>query len=306
MGIKHLNRFLHKHCSSSAIQHTNISVYQNKTLVIDTSIFMYKFLTTEKTQEGIVEMFQRMIDMFREHNITPVFIFDGKPPEEKSKLLKERYWKKVLASRKVEELKQLLQESPLETSELSQNEIMREMEIAETNALRLRKVDILAIKTLIHSLNLSLIEAEEEADELCVKQVKMREAYAVISDDMDMLVHGCPATIRNLNITTGECTAYFINNILYDLKMTIRQFREIMVLSGTDYSANSSECDLYKTMKLYTSYKLFLRINKWRNISFLEYVLQYTEYISNADEIRKAYAKFTYTDSQNQSHSSTI
>ena len=298
MGIKHLNRFLHKHCSSNAVQHTNISIFQNETLVIDTSIFMYRFLTSEKTQQGMVSMFEKMIQMFRQYNITPVFIFDGKPPEEKTKLLKERYWKRVLASRKVEELKQIL-ESAADTPETIHDyqAIKKEMEIAETDALRLRKVDILAIKTFIRSLNLSFIEAKEEADELCVKQVKSNQAHAVISDDMDMLVHGCPATIRNLNVNTGECTAYYLNVILYELNMTIQQFREIMVLSGTDYCANPEECDLYKTLKLYTNYKRFLKSNKWRTIGFLEYVLQYTDYVSNTDEIQKAYAKFTYTDS---------
>ena len=298
MGIKHLNRFLHKHCSSNAVQHTNISIFQNETLVIDTSIFMYRFLTSEKTQQGMVSMFEKMIQMFRQYNITPVFIFDGKPPEEKTKLLKERYWKRVLASRKVEELKQLL-ESAADTPETIHDyqAIKQEMEIAETDALRLRKVDIQAIKTFIRSLNLSFIDAKEEADELCVKQVKSNQAHAVISDDMDMLVHGCPATIRNLNVNTGECTAYYLNVILYELNMTIQQFREIMVLSGTDYCANPEECDLYKTLKLYTNYKRFLKSNKWRTIGFLEYVLQYTDYVSNTDEIQKAYAKFTYTDS---------
>jgi len=254
-----------------------------------------------KTQQGIIEMFQRMVEMFQKYNITPVFIFDGKPPEEKTKLLKERYCKRVLASKKVEELKQLLESAATEadTSETIHDyqAIKLEMEIAETDALRLRKVDIQAIKTFIRSLNLCLVEAEEEADELCVKQVKYKDAHAVISDDMDMLVHGCPATIRNLNVNTGECTAYYLNVILYELDMTIQQFREIVVLSGTDYCANPENCDLYKTLKLYTNYKRFLKSNKWRTIGFLEYVLQYTDYVSNVDEIQKAYSKFSYTDS---------
>jgi len=308
MGIKHLNRFLHKHCGPKAVQHIHISLYENKTLVIDTSIFMYKFLTSEKTQQGMVAMFEKMIQLFRQYNITPIFVFDGKPPEEKSKLLKERYWKKVLASRKVEELKQLLlldTQSPPETDTpiptQDHDSIKREIEIAETDALRLRKSDIFAIKTFIRSFNIHIIEAEEEADELCVKQVKSGEADAVVSDDMDMLVHGCPTTIRNLDISTGKCTAYILNTILYELNMTLRQFREIMVLSGTDYTTTGTdECDLYKTLKLYTNYKRFLKTNKWRSIGFLEYVLQYTDYATNPDEIQMAYAKFTYTDvSQN-------
>jgi flap endonuclease-1 len=294
MGIKNLNRFLHKHCTSNAIQHTHISAYKHTTLVIDTSIFMYKFLLLKKTQQGIIHLFQIMVDLFRTNDITPIFIFDGKPPEEKMKLLKERYCKKVSAYKKAEELKQLLETS--ETTPDIQDAIKREIEIAETNALRLRRVDILAIKTFIRSLNIGVIESEQEADELCVKHVKSNQAFAVISDDMDMLVHGCPATLRNLDVYTGECTAYLLDIILYDLNMTLLQFREIMVLSGTDYCSNMQECDLYKTLKLYTNYKRFLKANKWRNIGFLDYVIQYTNYVVDENEIRMAYHKFTYTD----------
>jgi hypothetical protein len=173
--------------------------------------------------------------------------------------------------------------------------IHKELEIAEVESLRLTKTNITAIKEFIRSQNINIIEADEEADEICVKHVKMQEAYAVVSDDMDMLVHGCPITIRNFDIDTGKCIKYTMCDILQELKMTIQQFREIMVLSGTDYS-NTTEYDLYKTLKLYTNYKKFLQSNKWRKLGFLEFVLQYTSYVSNTEEIKKAYQKFTYTD----------
>jgi len=298
MGIKHLNRFLHKHCSVKAVNHTNIANFKNKTVVIDTSIFMYKFLTSSKTQEGICEKIQQTIQLFKDNQITPIFVFDGKPPKEKTKLMKQRYWKKVLAYRKAEELKQLLLDVPQDSvadPEIIEN-IKKELEVAETDSLRLTKADILAIKELIRSHNYNIIEAEEEADEVCVIQVKLQEADAVISDDMDILVHGCPLTLRNLDIDTGKCVEYHIENILQELNFNIQQFREIIVLSGTDYS-DSTDCDLYKTLKVYTKYKNYLKTNKWQKIGFLDFAIKYTDYVTNTEEIKTAYQKFTYTDS---------
>jgi flap endonuclease-1 len=301
MGIKHLNRFLHKHCTENAVKHTYINAFKNKTLVIDTSIFMYKFLTATKTQEGVLQNIQKMIQLFDQHGIIPIFVFDGKPPEEKSKLLKQRYWKKVLAYRKAEKLKQLLLDQSACDGAIADNDantatIKKEIEIAEIESLRLTKNMISDIKEYICSQNRMVIEASEEADEICVKYVKMREAYAVISDDMDMLVHGCPITIRNLDIETGKCVKYHMYEILQELNLTIQQFREIIVLSGTDYSDTNVDHDLYKTLKLYTNYRKFLKMNKWRNLGFLEFVIQYTSYVTNVDETQRAYEKFTFTD----------
>jgi len=315
MGIKHLNRFLHKHCSVKAVNHTNIANFKNKTVVVDTSIFMYKFLTSSKTQEGICEKIQQTIQLFKDNQITPIFVFDGKPPKEKTKLMKQRYWKKVLAYRKAEELKQLLLDVPQGSdaddsasaadTEMIEN-IKKELEVAETDSLRLTKADILAIKELIRSHNYNIIEAEEEADEVCVIQVKLQEADAVISDDMDILVHGCPLTLRNLDIDTGKCVEYHIEPILQELNFNIQQFREIIVLSGTDYS-DSTDCDLYKTLKVYTKYKNYLKTNKWQKIGFLDFAIKYTDYVTNKEEIKMAYQKFTYTDSYMaaSSHSSS-
>lgn len=314
MGIKHLNRFLHKHCSVKAVNHTNIENFKNKTVVIDTSIFMYKFLTSSKTQEGICEKIQQTIQLFKDNQITPIFVFDGKPPKEKTKLMKQRYWKKVLAYRKAEELKQLLLDVPHDSADTSFaadpdmiENIKKELEVAETDSLRLTKADILAIKELIRSHNYNIIEAEEEADEVCVIQVKLQEADAVISDDMDILVHGCPLTLRNLDIDTGKCVEYHIEPILQELNFNIQQFREIIVLSGTDYS-DSTDCDLYKTLKVYTKYKNYLKTNKWQKIGFLDFAIKYTDYVTNKEEIKTAYQKFTYTDSYTAtpSHSSPL
>ena len=43
MGIKHLNNFLVENCGSNSIYKAHLKQFTNKTLVIDTSIYLYKF-----------------------------------------------------------------------------------------------------------------------------------------------------------------------------------------------------------------------------------------------------------------------
>ena len=86
MGIKHVNRYLVDRCSKKAIFKTNLKIAEGKIIVIDTSIYMYKYMS----QNALVEYIYLMISILLEYKITPIFIFDGKAPPEKRDLLRER------------------------------------------------------------------------------------------------------------------------------------------------------------------------------------------------------------------------
>ena len=101
MGIKQLNHFLLENCTSKAIFKTGLKQFSNKIVVIDTSIYLYKFAEKNAISENIY----LMISVFRQYNIVPVFIFDGKPPAEKKALLIKRKIEKDMAEAKYNELK---------------------------------------------------------------------------------------------------------------------------------------------------------------------------------------------------------
>ena len=99
-------------------------------------------------------------------------------------------------------------------------------------------------------------EAEGEADQLCAKLVIKRKAYACLSEDMDLFVYGCPRVLRYLNLTNSRVVLYSLKYILENLDMNLRQFKEICIISGTDYnSLESKDCSLHKTLKHFAKYK---------------------------------------------------
>ena len=57
-----------------------------KTVVIDTSIYLYRY----NSNNELFENFYSMLTLFKLNKITPLFIFDGKPPPEKYDKLNER------------------------------------------------------------------------------------------------------------------------------------------------------------------------------------------------------------------------
>ena len=105
MGIKYLNRHLQSNCSNS-IKQISLRELSGKKIVVDTSIYLYRFLG----ENALLENFYLMISIFREHNIIPLFVFDGKPPKEKEDLLKQRKLGKKEAETKYKELKTKLEE----------------------------------------------------------------------------------------------------------------------------------------------------------------------------------------------------
>lgn len=75
-----------------------------KTIVIDTSIYIYKYLK-DGVENGLETSFTKLIETFIRYNIRPIFIFDGKSPNKKSNLRKERSQIKKQAENEYNRLK---------------------------------------------------------------------------------------------------------------------------------------------------------------------------------------------------------
>jgi 5'-3' exonuclease len=262
MGIRHLNRFLLNHCSHQSIHKIGLKYLYGKTVVVDTSIYMYKFMEKNALLEN---MFQ-MISIFRKYNIIPVFIFDGKPPKEKKDLLVQRKTEKQEAELRYNELKQQLDnvmesrdiddddpDTPYQEDLPEKEDIISEMETLKKKFIRLRESDIQAVKQLISSYGIMYIESYGEADQLCAYLVKNNYAWACVSDDMDMFAYGCSRVLRHVSLIQHTGILYEIEEILCNLDIPFADFRDILILSGTDYNIRSQKT-LQETMEWYKKY----------------------------------------------------
>ena len=97
------------------------------------------------------------------------------------------------------------------------------------------------------------IDAPHEADELCARLMLTNKVYACISDDMDMLLYGCTRVIRSIDIDTKTGILYNLTTILNSLKMTHHDFKQVCILSGSDYY--KSLYTIFETIKLYSMFK---------------------------------------------------
>ena len=120
MGIRYLNRYLQSNCNEG-IKQINLHELSGKKIAIDTSIYLYRYMG----ENALLENFYLMISIFREYNISPLFVFDGKPPQQKEDLLKLRKEEKKEAEQKYKKL----QETIKNADEDEKKEILAKQEI---------------------------------------------------------------------------------------------------------------------------------------------------------------------------------
>ncbi len=100
MGIQYLNTYIKKNTTKNAIYKVGLNHFRNKIIAIDTSIYLYRFLA----DDGLLENMYLMLSLFKYYNITPIFVFDGKPPNQKNDIIEKRNNEKLLAEYKYNEL----------------------------------------------------------------------------------------------------------------------------------------------------------------------------------------------------------
>ena len=243
MGIKHLNQFVRQECPD-AIRHITFADLAGKIVVVDASIYMYRFLA----DQALLENMYTMVSLLQMHGIVPVFVFDGKPPDEKRTLLNKRKYLKRAAEIKYNNAKVQLELSCCRDADATHS-----LNALRRRFIRLRDADFDRVKTLLQALGVNYIVAPGEADALCAQMVLKRKAHACMSDDTDMFVYGCPRVLRHLNLMDETVTMYDMSKILNMLGITMTEFRQICVVSGTDYA--SMHLHLKLTLKLFKQYK---------------------------------------------------
>ena len=279
MGIKNLNQFIQTECSDG-IKTIPFNALANKVVVIDANIFMYRFVA----EDALLENMYSMISNFQMHSIVPVFIFDGKPPEEKRKTLNKRMRLKRIAEMQYNRLVSHNNGNGNSNNgnngnsngnngngnngnngngngnngngNNGNNDHAHALKALRRRFIRISNADFERVKTLMRALGVQYIVASGEADALCAQMVIKRKAYACVSDDTDLFVHGCCRVLRHINLFDQTAVLYDMHKILNILGINMTEFRQICVISGTDYNCGSIHGhNLRNALILFKQYK---------------------------------------------------
>ena len=250
-----------------------LSELKGKVIVIDISIYLYRYVA----ENALVENVYLLLSIFRHYNIRPVFIFDGMPPDEKLELLKKRKADKVKSEAEYNDLKKKLSQSNSLSFDEKQ-EITSSMDALKKKFVYLTKNHIQLTKQLINSYGATYIDAPGEADGLCASFVLSGKAWACMSDDMDMFVYGCNRILRYTSLLNHTAVLYDVHGILDTLTMRHDEFKDVCVLSGTDYNANG-KTSLYSSMNLFNKYKSSDEYDAINSSGFYGWLRDTTDYI---------------------------
>jgi len=285
MGIRNLNKLINKKCKDIIIKY-KLKELENKTIVVDISIYLYKY----KSYTNLFGYMYNMLMLFKKYNIYPIFIFDGKSPDEKKFLIEQRKKEKKMNEIEIKNIEKSINNYKINIDELNSKLLLLKKKVVKIN-----KYDINNIKILFNMCNILYFDAEGEADFLCAELVKKNIAWACLSEDTDLFVYNCTRVLKNLDIINETVLFYDTSKILNKLKLNINEFRMICVVSGTDYFNN--KCKNYNInyiLNLYNEYKTenildnTCHFYKWlynKNI-ILEYILLfYIELIFSYENI---------------------
>jgi flap endonuclease-1 len=240
MGIKNFKKFLISKIDNP-IKKIKFEDLHIKSICIDINIFIYKFITAirrtgkdlehnGKITSHIIGL-RNQINLFQKLGIDIIYVFDGTPPKEKEKILKERENIKKYAIKEYEKTKSIksYQQSFFITKQILQD---------AKEYLKLRSV--------------KYIDEDIEADIVCANLVKQKIVDCVYSTDFDILAFGGKCMIINIDYQKKYMEYILLKDILQSLKISYEKFVEMIVLSGCDY------CDKMEGMTLNKAYKILL------------------------------------------------
>ena len=255
MGIKNLNKFITKYSPSSTSE-VDINQLKNTVIAVDAYNSLYQFLTAIrasgkdfKTENGKITTHIYAILMktisFLKKGITPIYVFDGKAPEIKNNTLEQRYNIKKLAQNELDKLE------AIET--LSDDNIKKKKQLMQqTTTLTLVQVD--ECKQILKLFGLPYIDAPSEADPQLAYLIKENLVDYVISEDMDLLTFGCTKLIRNYG-TKKNIKLINLEIILKDIKLSMKQFIDLCIMMGCDYSGTLNGIGMTRAYELLKKYK---------------------------------------------------
>jgi flap endonuclease-1 len=233
MGIKNLNSLIELH-SPSGIQNCSLTSFRGKKMAVDANVYLYKYMYGKTTPiDGIFFM----VNKFKKFHITPVFVFDGKPPSEKEMTLQYRKQMKSRIELRIHELNQTMEQVSFQDGNTTaiEDELRQQLQQNERRLIYISDDIIHLVKTLFDAMGVPYIDSPMEAEHLCAKLCRQGYVDAVVSEDMDAIACGSPVVLREFSNRRDDVRVYTMGRILDDMGITYPMFVDMCILLGNDY-----------------------------------------------------------------------
>ncbi|MFB6169077.1 MAG: flap endonuclease-1 [Haloferacaceae archaeon] len=207
---------------------------EGSVVAVDAHNWLYRYLTTtvkftadEAYTTGAGEEVANLVGAATglaklfEHDLTPVFVFDGGVTDLKADEVERRREQREAA------------EERLETA----RERGDSVEAARLSARTQRLTDVIHETTrgLLDRLDVPVVEAPAEGEAQASYMARRGDVDAVGSEDYDTLLFGAPETLRQLT-SSGDPELMRLEATLADHDLTWEQLVDVGILCGTDFN----------------------------------------------------------------------
>ena len=207
-------------------------------VAVDAHNWLYRYLTTtvrwtdgntyttaDGTEVANLLGIIRGLPKFFEHDLVPVFVFDGAVTDLKAEEVAERRAAKRTAEEALAEAR----------------EAGDAIEAAKYEARTQRLTDVIQRTTrdLLELLDVPMVEAPAEGEAQAAHMAEAGDVDYVGTEDYDALLFGAPLTLRQLT-SSGDPELMDLEATLESLSLTRTQLVEVAILIGTDFNPGLS------------------------------------------------------------------
>ena len=218
----------------AAIEEIPFSDIEGSVVAVDAHNWLYRYLTTTvkwtndeiyTTGDGeevanLVGIVQGLPKFF-EHDITPVFVFDGAVTDLKAAEVSERREKREAAEERLEEARE-------RGDELAAARL-------ESQTQRLTDVIVETTRELLALLDVPIVDAPAEGEAQAAVMARRGDVDFAGTEDYDSLLFGAPLTLRQLT-SKGDPELMDLDATLDRHDITWEQLIDVAILCGTDFN----------------------------------------------------------------------
>ncbi|KAI8356106.1 PIN domain-like protein [Choanephora cucurbitarum] len=234
------------HLLKPITQKIHIKQYAGQTVAIDGHVLLHRGafgaaskIANNQSTDSYIQYFMFYIGLFRHFGVTPLVVFDGLPLPLKQITNNDRRTKRD--AKLAEGMRYQFQGDHTKAQKCFQQSISISEDMIRSVILELQKQKV------------EVIVAPYESDAQLAHLLKTNKAAAVVSEDSDLLVFGCPRVIYKLTREgDGEQINYediFTLNQEKLNQLTPDLFRQMCMLSGCDYLPSLSGMGLKTAIK---------------------------------------------------------
>jgi len=251
-------------------QKIDLDFLEARKVGVDSFNILYQFLSSIRGMDGsplmdsrgrvtshLTGLFYRTINLL-DRDIKPVFVFDGKPSELKSKTREKRNKIRTEAEKKMKKARK-------------EGDLKEARKFAQ-QAVRLTGEMVDQAKELVELMGLPVVQATSEGEAQIAQMAAKGDLYGCVSQDYDALLFGTNRLLRNITVSgrrkvPGKDYYYDIKPEMIELDKTLAALKIdrqklvwIGILIGTDFN------EKFPKIGPKTALKLVQKHNKFEDI----------------------------------------